>query len=101
MLTKNSDPKNYWCSGYDIGFDLCSQFLSLNDLDKHVIVFYANHGLSVNTDNRKKNVLDLNEGRTDRLNDITITAENKYSDNITKSREKISLILHDNAVFVC
>ena len=54
MLAKNAYSKNCWCSGYDIGFDLCSQLLSLNELDKNVIIFYANHSLSVHADNGKR-----------------------------------------------
>ena len=44
---------------------------------------------SRHTDKRKKNILILNEGLTDGLDDTTVMTEAKYSFNITKSRKKI------------
>ena len=55
-----------------------------------------NKSLSVHTDKRKKSILDLGEGRTDRLDDTIITVEDKYSANLTKSRKKVSLFLNYN-----
>ena len=52
----------------------------------------------MHADNRKKDILVLCEGPTDGLDDTSVTAEAKYSVNITMSREKICLSLHYNAV---
>ena len=51
----------------------------------------------VHTDNRKKYILVLVEGPTGELDDTSITAEGKYSVNITRSRNKIWLSLHYSA----
>ena len=41
-------------------------------------------------------MLFLDEGPTDGLDDATLTAEDKYSINITKSKYKMRLSLHYN-----
>ena len=51
---------------------------------------------SVPVDNKKKDVLTLVEGSTQRVNDTTLTAEKNYSNNFTESRKKFCLSLHYN-----
>ena len=51
----------------------------------------------MHTDDKKKYILVLGEGHTDKLDDIAITAEPKYSVNIPNSRKKTCLSLYDSA----
>ena len=78
-LIKNTHTDKYVYTGYGIGFNLRSKF-SLPDVrvGKNVIIFGANMGSSVHTDNKGKNALILGEGATQRLDDTTITEEAKY-----------------------
>ena len=69
-----------------------------------MLVFGVDNSLSVHTDNRKKDVLVLVEGPANGLDNTPVTAESKYSVNITKSRKMFCLSLHYNAVnsfFAC
>lgn len=52
---------------------------------------------SRNAANRKKEILVLGEDPADGLDGTTITAEAKFSINITKSRKSICVSLHYNA----
>ena len=74
-------------------------YVSINDeLGKNVIIFGAGNSLSVHTDNTKKYIAVIFEGPAYGLDDTTTMAETKYPINITKSRKKICLSLHCNAV---
>ena len=50
----------------------------------------------MHTDNKKKDILVLGEGPTQKLDDTTITAEAKYSINFSRSQRKFCLSLHCN-----
>ena len=66
---------------------------------KNVVIFGVSNSLSVNTNNKKNNILVLSEGSTQRLNDATVTAEAKYSINFSISG---SLNYNENSIFfVC
>ena len=49
---------------------------------------------SVHTNNKKKDILFLDEGITQGLDDTTLTARKKYSINFTASRKKFCLSLN-------
>ena len=51
---------------------------------------------SVHVDNKKKDILILGEGPTQRLDDTTLIVEKKYSINFTESRKEFCLSLHYN-----
>ena len=84
-LTKNADLDKYKCSGCGIGFDSRSEF-SLPDgsIGKNNIFFGADLSLSVHIDNKRKDILILNEGPNQGLDDTTLTAEAKYLRNQEK-----------------
>ena len=66
---------------------------------KNVVIFGVSNSSSVNTNNKKNNILVLSEGPTQRLNDATVTAEAKYSINFSISG---SLNYNENSIFfVC
>ena len=96
MATKNTDIDKYKYCGSGITFDL--RGISLFPSDKfaqNVIIFGADMSSSVHIDNRKKDILILGEGPTQRLDGTTLTAEIKYSINFTSGR-KFCLNLHYN-----
>ena len=60
-LTKNADADKYGRSGYGTGSDARSQFSLNGEWGKNVVIFGVNNNLSLQTDNRKKNILVLVE----------------------------------------
>ena len=75
-LTKNTDINKCRYSGYDIGFDSRGTFMFLNgEFACNVIIFGANMNSSVYIDNKKKDILILDKGPTQGLDDTTLTAE--------------------------
>ena len=67
-LTRNADIDKYRYSGYGIGFDretvLGKSFSFGNETGKNVIIFEVDMSLSSKIDNRKKDILILDKGRT-------------------------------------
>ena len=96
-LTKNADLDKYKYAGYDIEFDPPSEF-SFTDgsFGKSVNIFGADMSSSVYIDNKGKDILSLDEGPTQGLDDITLTAEAKYLINFTQSGKRFVLSLHYN-----
>ena len=63
---------------YGIGFDSHSEFsLPHGSMGKSVIIFGADMSWSLHIDNKGKDILILGEGRTQGLDDTTLTAETK------------------------
>ena len=59
---------------------------------------------SVHIDNKKKDILILDERPTQGLNDTTLKAEAKFSINFSRSNRKFCLSLHYNrsdSFFIC
>ena len=52
--------------------------------------------MSSSANAKNKDVLILNEGPTQRLDDITLTTEEKYAINFTQPRKRFVLSLHYN-----
>ena len=65
-------------------------------MGKNVINFEVDMSSSVNIDNKKKDILILGIGPTQRLCCATLTAEAQYSINFSRSNRKFSLSLHYN-----
>ena len=79
-LTKNGNPNKYSFSGYRNEFDSHSIFLIPNfDWGKNVVIFGADMGSSVHTNNKNKNILILGKGETKGLDNISLTAEESRS----------------------
>ena len=82
-------------SGYGIGFDSLSEFLLTDgSVDKTVIIFRVDVSSSVHTDN-KRNVLILDKGPKQGLDNATLTSKAKYPINFTELGKK-KLCLHNN-----
>ena len=94
----NDDSDKNLYRGYNIGFEVCFIFsLSNGKWGKYVVIFRVGSSSSLHVIIRTKDTLLLGEDPTDELDDATITAEIKYSINITKSRKKSCLSLHYKA----
>ena len=95
-LTKNADTYKYGYSGYGIGFDRRGNF-SFPDgrHSQNVLIFGADMSSSPHIDNKKKDILVLGRGPTQRL-EHTSTAEKMYSINFTVTKNKFCLSLHYN-----
>ena len=73
-LAINVDSDKYVHSGYNIGFDSCSEFsLPGGRVDKNIIIFEFDMSSSVHIDNKKKDMLILVKGPTQRLDDTTLS----------------------------
>ena len=93
-LTRNNDIDKYKYSGYDIGFDRKGKFSVGNGFGRYYINFGVDMSSSVHVDNKKKYILILGEGPTQRLDGTTMSAEKKYSINFTENNKKFCLSLH-------
>ena len=79
-LTKNTDLDKYKYTGYGIRFDFRSEFLFTDgSYGKNVIIFGADMSSSVHVGNKGKDILILGEKPTQGLDDTTLTAEAKDS----------------------
>lgn len=58
------------------------------------MIFGTNMSWSVYIGNKKKDILILDKGLTDRFDDTTSTAEKKYSINFTEHKKKSCLSLN-------
>ena len=76
-LTKNNDVDKYKYFGCGIGFDRKGSFSVGNGFGKNCINFGVDMSSSLHVDNRKKDILILGEGPTQKLDDTTLTAEKK------------------------
>ena len=68
-------------------------FQQVMELVKNVIIFGVDMSFSVHRDNKKKDILILDEAHTQRLDDTTLTTEKKYWINFTESKHKFCLNL--------
>ena len=77
--------------------DSCSE-CSFKDgsMGKDVIIFGPDMSSSIHIDNKNKDILILDEGPTQGLDDITLTAGAKYLINFTQLGKKLVLSLHYN-----
>ena len=83
-VTKNADSDKDKYSGYDLGFDVLSQFPFTNRImGRNVNIFGANMGSSGHV-RENKYILILGEGPTQELNTTTLTAKTKYCINFTQ-----------------
>ena len=91
-LIKNVDPDKYVYTSYGIGFNLRSEFsLPDGNMRENAIIFGADMSSSVHIDNKGKDILLLDKGPTQGLEDTTLTAETKYPINFTQSRRRFLL----------
>ena len=81
-MTKNADIDKYKYSWYGIGFDGKISFsFPIGGFGCNVIIFGADMSSSIYVDNRKKDILIIDEGPTQGLDGLSVTTEKKYSVN--------------------
>ena len=94
-LRKHFDIDQCKCSGYGIGF-VRKIFFSIGDkVGRNVIIFTVDRSSSSHIDNKKKDILILGKGSTQRL-EHTLTAEKLYRTNVIEDNKKFRLSLHCN-----
>ena len=95
-LTKNADIDKYKYSGYEIGFNRHGSFwFPGTGLGRKIMIFGVDMNSSTKIDNKKKDILTLGKGPTQRL-EHTLTAEKMYSINFTEHNKHFGLSLHYN-----
>ena len=95
-LTKNADIDKCGYSGYGAGFDRRSSFwFPGGGFGQNVLIFGADMSSSADIDNKKKDILVIGIGPTQRL-EHTLTAEKIYTINFTVTKKKFYLRLHYN-----
>ena len=85
-LTKHVDVGQYKYSGYGIGFDRKGSYSIGNEIGRNVIIFGVDMSSSTHTDDKKKDILILGKGPTERL-EHTLTAEKLYSISFTEKMQ--------------
>ena len=65
---------------------------------KNVVIFGANMGSLMHSDNKKKYILILGKGPVHGLDDATLTAKKEYSINFTVQKKRFCLSLHYSGV---
>ena len=96
-MTKNADIDQYKYSGYGIGFDRHGELsFSTRGVSRNVIIFGADMSSSVQTNNKKINILVLGKDFIQGINDTTVYAEKMYSINFTENDKNFVLSLHYN-----
>ena len=81
--------------GCGIGFDRKRFFLLGNEIGRNVIIFGVDMSSSPYIDNKKKYILILAKGPTQKLKHM-LTVEKLYSINFTENNKKLCLTLHYN-----
>ena len=95
-LTKNADIDKYGYSGYGIGFDRRSSFtFPGGGFGQNVLILGVDMSSSTHIDDKKKEMLVLEKGPTQRL-EQKLTAEKMYPINFTLTKKKFCLSLHYN-----
>ena len=89
-LSKNADIEKYKYSGYGTGFERRSSFSFLSGgFGQNVLIYGADMSSSTHIDDKKKDILVLGRGPTQRL-ESTLTAEKIYSINFTATKKNLS-----------
>ena len=94
-LTKHPHIDQYKYSEYVIRFDTKGLFSLGDEIGKNVIIFGVDISSSPSIDNKKKYILVLGKGLTERLEHMP-TAEKVYSIIFTANKNKFCLSLHYN-----
>ena len=90
-LTENVDIDEYKYFEYGDGFDRKGKLTVSNRLGRSCLIFAVDMSFSVHVDNKKKGILVVGERPIPGLDGTTLTAEKKYSIDVTKNtlREQI------------
>ena len=92
-----TDSDKYIYSGYGIGFDHTGVFTHPeSNLARNVIIFRADISGSVHASNKTQNILVLDRGFIQKINNTIIYAEEIYSPNFSVENKIFVLSLHYN-----
>ena len=92
-----TDPDKYINSGYGLGFDITGQFTHPQGrMVRNIIIFGVDSSNSAHATNKTRNILILEHGLTQKINNTTIYAEKIYSPNFSAENKTFCLNLHYN-----
>ena len=95
-FTKNADIDKYHYSSYGIRFDRRSSFsIPSGRCGQNVLIFGSDMSSSTHIDVKKKDILVLGKGPIQGLEN-KLTAEKMYSMNLTVTKKKFCISLHNN-----
>ena len=96
-VTRNTDANKCKYFGYGIGFDGKGDFsYPTGSFGNNAMIFGADMSSSVHIDNKKKDLLILGKGQTQRLGQHSLTAEKMYSINFSATKRRFCLSLRNN-----
>ena len=96
-ITKNADTSKYAYKGYDICFDEGGSFSKGNiNNGQNVLIFGVGESSLVHANNKANNIYVIGDLFAQGINDTTLYAEKKYSQNFTQPSKKFVLNLHYN-----
>ena len=85
-LTKDADPNKYFYSGYGTGFDCCSlSSVQNSDWGKNAIISGVDMSSSLHANDKNKDISILGKGRTQGLDDASLTAGAECFINFSRS----------------
>ena len=97
QITKNADTSKYEYKGYGICFDEGDTFSKGNITNgKNVLIFGVQESSLTHANNKGNNILVMDDGSVQGINDTTLYAEKIYSQNFTQPNKKFVLSLHYN-----
>ena len=96
-ITKKADTSKYKYKGYVICFDEEGSFGigNINNRRK-VLIFGADESYVIHSNNKANNIYVMGDGIVQGINDTTLYAEKRYSQNFTQPSKKFILSLHYN-----
>ena len=96
-INKNADTSKYAYKGYDICFDEGGSFSKGNiNNGQNVLIFGVGESSLVHANNKANNIYVIGDLFVQGINDTTLYAEKKYSQNFTQPSKKFVLSLHYN-----
>ena len=97
QITKNADASKYEYKGYGICFDEGGMF-SIGNINngRSVLIFGDYESSLVHTNNKENNIFIMGDGFVQGINDMTLYAEQIYSQNFTQPNKKFVLSLYYN-----
>ena len=96
-ITKNAGTSKCAYKGYDICFDEGGSFSKGNiNNGQNVLIFGVGESSLVHANNKANNIYVIGDLFVQGINDTTLYAEKKYSQNFTQPSKKFVLSLHYN-----
>ena len=89
QITKNADTSKYKCKGYGTCFDEGGMF-SIGNINngRNVLIFGVHESSLVHVNNKANNLFIIGDGFVQGINDMTLHAEEIYSQKFCSTKQK-------------